>query len=57
VWQILPIWLISSSEEPPILTKLPTGSERRSIPDVVMFSAKSPGPTLSPSATILSIDS
>jgi len=29
----------------------------RSIPDVVMFSAKSPGPTLSPSATILSIDS
>src|SRR5450759_1276956 len=57
VWQTLPIWLISRTASSPTVITEPTGSASRSMPTVVMFSAKSPAPTSSPFATMVSMDS
>ena len=56
LWHSLPIWVTSTSASP-ISSVVSKGSDATSMPDVVMFSAKSPGPTVRPAAIILSTDS
>src|SRR6185369_8296778 len=54
VWHSLPIW-VTSSRASPTCRRVPIGRLTRSIPLVVMFSAKSPAFTSSPMARILSM--
>ena len=46
---------VSTTAFGPSITRVPTPRLSRSIPSVVIFSAKSPGPTLRPRSTILRI--
>src|SRR5665647_1517115 len=55
-WHFLPIWVTSSTTSP-LPMRVPIGKWARSIPSVVMFSAKAPGVSSNPLARMKSIDS